>query len=120
VVKFRQVTKLPALSTSDWLQVYRSLAAYACLHEFNFTEATRWSRDHAAESGHEIARGAFNYVVRACSAVGPPLSADPSPTERQMAAALVGNVVNHAQQSGLAVTDEDVRALADWVGAEEA
>ncbi|GAA4873429.1 NYN domain-containing protein [Serinicoccus chungangensis] len=118
IAKFRQITKLPALATTDWVQVHQSLAAYACLHEFNFTEATRWARDHAAEAGHEISRAAFTYVTRACNAVGPPLYADPPPTEDQIAAALLENVLKLARQSGVDVTDADVRALAEWVGAE--
>jgi hypothetical protein len=117
IAKFRQVTKLPALTTADWVQVHQSLAAYACLHEFNFTEATRWARDHAAEAGHEISRAAFTYVVRSCNAVGPPLYADPPPTENQISAALLENVLDLARQSGVDVTDDDVRILAQWVGA---
>lgn len=120
IAKFRQVTKLPGIATDDWLQVYRSLAAYACLHEFNLTESTRWARDHAAEAGHEIARSAFSFVVRSCNAVGPPLYADPPPTEEQISAALLSNVLNLARQSGVEVTDDDARVLAAWVGAEHA
>lgn len=118
ITKFRQVTKLPGLPTAAWVQVHRSLAAYACLHEFNFTESTRWARDHAAESGHEISRAAVTYVVRSCNAVGPRLYDDPPPTEGQVSAALLKNVLNLARQSGVDVTDDDVHALARWVGAE--
>lgn len=116
IAKFRQVTKLPALATGNWVQVYESLAAYACLHEFNFTESTRWARDHAAEAGHDIGRQAFTFVVRSCNAAGAPLYAEQPPTEQQIGAALLTNVLNLARESGVDITEDDSKALATWLG----
>ena len=115
IARFCQIVQLPRIPSDRWPVVYRTLKTYALMHDFQLTESTRWSRDHAAEQGVDIPRSAFAYVVRACAVGGAALNADQVPSIHRIGEALLASVLDGASRAGLDVTDEDVAALRAWL-----
>lgn len=115
IARFCQIVQLPRIPSDRWPVVFQALEAYALLHDFQLTESTRWSRDHAAEQGIDIPRSAFSYVVRACANGGAPLNADPVPNTESIGEALLVSVLDGATRAGLDVTRDDVAALRAWL-----
>lgn len=115
VSRFREVTKLPSIPSEYWPTVYRSLEAYAALHDFNLAQATKWSQDHAAGQGIEIPRPVFLYAVRGCRDGGTPLNGDPSPTADQIGSALLSSVLRQAATAGLEASEREKQILAEWL-----
>lgn len=115
IAQYCQIVQLPRIPSDRWPVLFQALEAYALLHEFNLTESTRWSRDHAAHQGMDIPRAAFAYVVRGCVSGGAPLSADPAPTSEQIGEALLASVLESASRAGLDVTQDDITALRTYM-----
>lgn len=115
ISRFREVTNLPAIPSEQWATVYGTLETYAALHNFNFTEATKWSRDHAAEQGVEIPRQVFSYVVRRCRTGGVPFDSALSPTAAGIGNALLTGIMEQATAAGLEPTEDDERILKEWL-----
>lgn len=115
VARFCEIAKLPRIPSDRWPVIFRTLADYATLHEFQLSESTRWSRDHAAGQGIDIARSAFLYVVRGCVNGGEPLNAEPPPTVDRIGEALLRSVLEGASRAGLDVTDDERAALRTWL-----
>lgn len=115
VMHFPEVTGMPTLSSSHWPVVFETLATYAAMHVFNFTEASKWSRDQVAGQGLEIPRRAFSFVVRACRDGGANLNADPSPDAAAIARAFFISVLRQAELAGLEVDESEKQELAAWL-----
>lgn len=118
ISRFCEVTKLPRIASEQWPVVYQSLEAYAATHDFNLTEATKWSRDYATGLGSDVARSVFVYVVLACRDSGVMLSADVTPTPSQISSAVHASVLSQAEVAGLDVSSEDSLVLARWLHVE--
>jgi NYN domain len=119
IARFCEIVQLPRIPSDRWPVVFRTLEAYAMLHEFQLTESTRWSRDHAAQQGIDIPRNAFSYVVRGCVVGGAPLNADPPPMVDRIGEALLMSVIDGASRAGLDVTDDERAALRAWLHLDE-
>lgn len=119
IAPFCQIVHLPRIPSDRWPVVFQTLETYALMHDFQLTESTRWSRDHAADQGIDIPRSAFSYVVRACANGGAPLNADQVPNSRQIGEALLVSVLDGASRAGLDVTDDDISALRTWLHLDE-
>ncbi|WP_277358138.1 hypothetical protein [Arthrobacter vasquezii] len=115
IAHFAEVTGMPRLPSDSWPVVYQTLESYAALHVFNFTEASKWSRDQATEKGFGIPRAAFTFVIRACQNEGTKLNADPSPEATAIARALFNSVLKRAELAGLEINETEKRELADWI-----
>jgi hypothetical protein len=115
IARFSQIVQLPRIPSDRWPILFQTLEAYALLHEFQLTESTRWSRDHAAQQDIDIPRSAFAYVVRGCLAGGAPLDADPTPTASRIGEALLASVLDGASRAGLDVTEEERASLRGWL-----
>lgn len=119
IARFCEIVQLPRIPSERWPIVFRTLEAYAMLHEFQLTESTRWSRDNAAQQGVDIPRNAFAYVVRGCVLGGAPLNADPPPTVDRIGEALLASVLDGASRAGLDMTDDEKAALRAWLHIDE-
>lgn len=115
VAQVAAVTGLPRIPSTYWPLVYQALETYAALYQFNFTESSKWSRDHTAEQGFEIPRRAFSFVARACQDGGANLNEDPSPSAEGIAYAMFVSVLRRAEIAGLEVNHVEKSELADWL-----
>lgn len=107
---------LPRLPSHLWPPAFAMLARYAAEHDFNLTEATRWTRDELALAGTPVGRPALGYIVRGAEFGGATLARKPSPPAQDIASAFYRNLLARARAGSLAVTAEDERQLADWLG----
>ncbi|GAB2746542.1 NYN domain-containing protein [Sinomonas soli] len=115
VKNFAEVTGMPRIPSAAWPIVFEMLEAYAREHEFNPTEASKWSRDQAAVKGADIPRSAFAFVIRACRDAETNLNAHPSPGAESIARALYTSILRRAETAGLEVGASEKRELADWL-----
>lgn len=115
VMNLAEVTGMPRIPSDEWPVIYEMLAAYAAQHAYNFTEASKWSRDQAADKGVEIPRSAFTFTIRACQDGGATLNSDPSPDAPSIARALFTSVLRRAEVAGLEVGESERRELAAWI-----
>lgn len=115
VLHFTEVTGMPTIPSNEWPVVYQKLEAYAAMHVFNFTEASKWARDQASQEGLEIPRSAFTFVIRACQNEDANLNADPSPDAGIIARVVFNIVLRRAEQAGLEVGESEKRELAAWI-----
>lgn len=115
IARFCQIVGLPRIPSDQWPVLFRALEAYAQQHDYQLTESTRWSRDHAAQEGANIPRSAFSYVVRGCSYGGAPLNAEPPPNGSSIGEAFLASVLEGASKAGLDVDDEDSSELRSWL-----
>lgn len=119
VMNFAEVTGMPTIASSGWAVIYQTLQAYAEQHVFNFTEASKWSRDQAVRSGIEIPRRAFTFAIRACQNGAVDLSAKPAPDAPTIARALYNGVLRRAELAGLEATAAERCELAAWLHFQE-
>lgn len=115
VAHFTAIAGMPTIPSDDWPIIYRTLESYAALHVFNFTEASRWSRDQAAEAGSDIPRSAFSFVIRASQDGGADLNSEPSPDATAITQALFRSVLRRAEVAGLEVSKSEKSELAAWI-----
>lgn len=115
VMHFTEVTGMPTIPSNQWPVIFQMLEAYAAQHIFNFTEASKWSRDQAAETGIEIPRRAFTFAIRACQNGDANLNANPSPKAGIIARSLYNSVLRQAEMAGLEASDSEKGELAAWI-----
>lgn len=115
VTQFAEVTGMPRIPSDNWPIVYQTLEVYAATHVFNFTEASKWSRDQAAERGLDIPRSAFTFAIRASQDGGANLNSDPSPIATEIAHAMFNSVLRRADLAGLEVAQQEKCELAAWI-----
>ena len=115
VMHFTEVTGMPTIPSEQWPVIFQTLEAYASQHVFNFTEASKWSRDQAAEKGIEIPRRAFTFAIRACQNGDVNLNANPSPAAETIAGALYTSVLRQAEMAGLEANNSEKCELAAWI-----
>jgi len=116
VVNFTEVTGMPNIPSAQWPVIYQALEAYAAKHSYNFTEASRWSRDHALGKGFEIPRRAFTFTVQACQNEGSArLNVKPSPSASAISQALYNALLWRAEQAGLEASEAEKQELANWI-----
>ncbi|MET0417038.1 MAG: NYN domain-containing protein [Actinoplanes sp.] len=115
VARLSKLLGVPRLSPATWAAVYPVLAEYAAGHRFNLTEATRWSRDRLAGQGVDVSRNAIAFVTRGATFGGCPLYSQPPPTEQEIAAAFVANVLNRADAAEISLTAEEAGAVRAWL-----
>lgn len=116
IAKFCQVAGLPRIPQQDWPRAFRYLEEYSQTQPFSLSEASKWPRDRAAESGAQIARAVFNFILTACHSEGTRLDVEPHPTAEAMTNALFKSVLNRADLAGIDVTDDDIQSLRNWLG----
>lgn len=116
VERLAALLSIPRLPHESWLPVYRVLSDYGSSHQFNLAEATRWSRDRLVEQGVEVNRKAVGFVTRGASFAGCPLWRKPPPTEVEIGAAFVENVLSRAEAAGIALTTEETEVVRAWLG----
>ncbi|MDE8588362.1 NYN domain-containing protein [Arthrobacter sp. NQ4] len=115
VLHFAETTGMPTIASNEWPAVYRKLEAYAAMHVFNFTEASKWARDQASQEGFDIPRSAFTFVIRACQDGEANLNADPSPDAGTIARSTFNSVLRRAEQAGLEIGESEKQELAAWI-----
>jgi hypothetical protein len=115
VMHFTEVTGMPTIPSNAWPVIFQTLEAYAAQHVFNFTEASKWSRDQAAEKGIEIPRRAFTFVIRACQNADSNLNANPSPDAGTIGRAMYNSVLRQAELAGLEANDSEKCELGAWI-----
>ncbi|MBU2663436.1 NYN domain-containing protein [Actinoplanes bogorensis] len=106
---------LPRLPQAWWPAIYETLAAYAGSHRFNLTQCTGWSRDRLRDQGVPVSRGAVAFVVRGAAFGGCPLFRQPPPTNDEIGAAFVANVLSRAEATEMTFTDEEASAVREWL-----
>ncbi len=107
---------IPRLPRATWPEVYRALADYAGSHDFNLTEATRWSRDTLSERGLNVSRSTLGFVTRGAAYGGSPLYRTPPPTADDVATAFVGNILDRAAAAEVALGEDEVATVKAWFG----
>lgn len=107
---------LPRLPSDAWPALFDKLAQYLETHDYNMSEATKWTRDELVREDVPVGRAALNYVVRGAQLGGAPLSHQPPPDAAAIAEAFLKNLVNHSYSAGINVDSDDERTLADWLG----
>ncbi|WP_158213636.1 NYN domain-containing protein [Sphingopyxis witflariensis] len=119
VALFMRALDFPRIEQKDWPILFRSLSSYATDNTFNFTEATRWTRDEMAERhGAKVARGSVAYVVRGCQFGGARLDAEIAPSADQIGNAFYNALLDRAASLGIQVSPESEVSIADWLGLE--
>jgi hypothetical protein len=108
--------EVPRLRTEAWPVLFETLGRYAADHEFNLTEATRWSRDQLASTAMPIARPAFSYAVKGAQFGGAPLNSDPPPNAEEIARAFCNSLIDRAYQAGMVLDAQDVIEISNWFG----
>jgi uncharacterized LabA/DUF88 family protein len=116
VARLTALLSLPRLPHESWSPLYQVLSSYASSHQFNLTEATRWSRDRLVEQGVDVSRKAVGFVTRAASFAGCPLWRKPPPTAVEIGAAFVENVLSRAEAAAIALTAEETEVVQAWLG----
>lgn len=107
---------MPRLAHEAWPAVFLKLEAYITTHDFNLTEATKWTRDELAKDDVQVGRAALNYVVRGAQMGGAPLNNVPPPSADDIANAFLKNLINQAYSTGFNIDSEDERTIASWLG----
>ncbi len=116
VARLSALLNVPRLPAESWPRVYGILAEYASTHDFNLTEATRWSRDRLVERGVDANRGAVGFVTRGAAFGGCPVFRQPPPTADEIGNAFVRNVLDRADAASMALSPADRRVVAEWLG----
>lgn len=116
VARLAKLLDLPRLPSATWPSIYEVLAAFASTHEFNFSEATKWSRDKLAQRDSPVNRRSISFVVRGANYGGCPLYADPSPTAEQISSAFVNNVLARARAAEIDLSRDEETEVAAWLG----
>lgn len=107
---------MPRLSRPSWSAVFRKLADYACTHDFNLTESSKWTRDSLAEEKVAVGRAMLSYVIRGAQFGGAPLDTNPPPSAEDIANAFMSNLINQAYSAGMTIDRDDEDVIADWLG----
>ena len=115
VARLTALLSLPRLPHESWSPVYQVLSSYVSSHQFNLTEATRWSRDRLVEQGVDVSRSAVGFVTRGAAFAGCPLWRKPPPTAGEIGAAFVENVLSRAEASAIALTAEETEVVRAWL-----
>lgn len=115
MARVTSLLNLPKLGKDIWPGIYAILAEYAATHEFNLTEATKWSRDRLVERGTAASRAAVAFVCHAAAHGGCPIYRRPSPTADDIASATIDNVLKRADEAGLDLSDMELDEIRDWM-----
>ena len=115
VTRLTALLSLPRLQHESWSPIYRVLSDYVNSHQFNLTEATRWSRDRLVEQGVDVSRNAVGFVTRGAAFGGCPLYRKPPPTAVEIGAAFVENVLSRAEAAAIALTAEETEVIRAWL-----
>jgi NYN domain len=115
VTRLTALLSLPRLQHESWSPIYRVLSDYVNSHQFNLTEATRWSRDRLVEQGVDVSRNAVGFVTRGAAFGGCPLYRKPPPTAVEIGAAFVENVLSRAEAAAIAITAEETEVIRAWL-----
>src|ERR1035437_2063287 len=115
VTRLTALLSLPRLQHESWSPIYRVLSDYVKSHQFNLTEATRWSRDRLVEQGVDVSRNAVGFVTRGAAFGGCPLYRKPPPTAVEIGAAFVENVLSRAEAAAIAITAEETEVIRAWL-----
>jgi len=116
ITTMMRVIDLPRITKEKWRPVFDTLARYAAEHDFNLTEATRWSRDTLEAMGERVGRPTLGFVIRGVSFGGAPLNRVPAPSADELADAFYHNVVGHARDNGIEIDAAAEVEIADWFG----
>ena len=116
VARLSTLLNLPRLPAESWPRVYGILAEYASTHEFNLTQATRWSRDRLVDCGVDANRNAVGYVTRGAAFGGCPVFRQPPPAADEIGDAFVRNVLDRADAASMALSPADQHVVAQWLG----
>lgn len=116
VARLTALLSLPRLPHESWSPLYRVLSSYVSSHQFNLTEATRWSRDRLVEQGVDVSRNAVGFVTRGASFARCPLWRKPPPTALEIGSAFVENVLSRAEAAAIALTTEETEVVRAWLG----
>lgn len=108
--------ELPRIERGDWPKLFAALANYAAAHEFNLTEATKWTRDALAQEGVQISRTSINYVVRGVHFGGIQLDATAKPSAEQVGDAFLTALLDRAASLGGPLGAEAELSLREWLG----
>lgn len=116
IATMMRVIDLPRIAKEKWPSLFATLARYAAEHDFNLTEATRWSRDTLEKKGERVGRPTLGFVIRGVGLGGAPLNRQPPPDEIELAEAFQRNMVDHARHSGIEIDADAEAQIADWLG----
>ena len=116
IATMMRVIDLPRIAKEKWPSLFATLARYAAEHDFNLTEATRWSRDTLEQKGERVGRPTLGFVIRGVGLGGAPLNRQPPPDGIELAEAFQRNMVDHARHSGIEIDADAEAQIADWLG----
>ena len=111
---------MPRLPAEAWPALFAKLAEYLATHDYNMSEATKWTRDELVREDVPVGRAALNYIVRGAQMGGAPLDNRPPPVAAEIAQAFLKNLVNQSYSAGINVASDDERTIADWLGVDRA
>lgn len=116
IATMMRVIDLPRISKEKWPPLFATLARYAAEHDFNLTEATRWSRDTLEQKGERIGRPTLAFVIRGVGLGGAPLNRQPPPSDVELTEAFHRNMVGHARHNGIEIDAQAEDEIAAWFG----
>lgn len=116
VARLCALQNVPRLPRPSWPKIYAVLAEFAATHEFNMTQATKWSRDRLSEEGTSVNRASIGFVMNGASYGGCPLYRQPPPAADEIGAAFVVNVLNRARSAQIDLSPADEEAVVAWLG----
>jgi NYN domain len=113
--RVHQLTDTPYLTRGEYARIFRLTAEEVNEHGYFLTRTSKAVRDRCIEEGSPIARASVNFILRGITFGGHRFGQNGPEEPLALGNCFFRNVVSLCDSAGIALDDNEVEVLADWI-----
>jgi hypothetical protein len=113
--RVHQLTDTPYLTRGEYARVFRLTAEEVNEHGYFLTRTSKAVRDRCIEEGSPIARASVNFILRGITFGGHRFGQNGPEEPLALGNCFFRNVVSLCDSAGIALDDDEVEVLAEWI-----
>jgi hypothetical protein len=113
--RVHQLTDTPYLTRGEYTRVFRLTAEEVNEHGYFLTRTSKAVRDRCIEEGSPIARASVNFILRGITFGGHRFGQNGPEEPIALGNCFFRNVVSLCDSAGIALDEDEVEVLAEWI-----
>jgi hypothetical protein len=113
--RVHQLTDTPYLTSGDYARVFRLTAEEVNEHGYFLTRTSKAVRDRCIEEGSPIARASVNFILRGITFGGHRFGQNGPEDPLALGSCFFRNVVSLCDSAGIALDQEEIEVLSNWI-----